>query len=259
MKGMQGLILAVGLGIAGAVFNWFYLTNRSRGLEYIYFVGIKPDIALNSGDVIKAEQIQKVGLPKESAGNLKDFAVLYEANTTHENQSVVGRPVSQSILGGRLLLKDDLKTPRPEFKLNPGEEAMWVPIDTRSIVPSLIVPGNMVSFLVSKSRPGIPTAAPRSPIRNPADPVPDPNASPENPDASADASEPIGPFKVISIGNRLGSVEVMKSARTPQVQENVMTICVTPDNKKKALHLYSLLEATNFRQVGILLHSKPER
>ena len=63
------------------------------------------------------------------------------------------------IQGGRLLMKDDLKTPPPELKLEPGEEAMFVPIDTRSIVTSLIVPGDQVMFLVSKTVPGMPTPA----------------------------------------------------------------------------------------------------
>ena len=30
MKGIQGLILAIGLGIAGALFNWAYLMNRTQ-------------------------------------------------------------------------------------------------------------------------------------------------------------------------------------------------------------------------------------
>jgi hypothetical protein len=120
------------------------------------------------------------------------------------------------------------------------------------------MPGDMVTFLVSRGTPGGPTAAP--PRNNKTtEPIPDSSASPEGPSKAADSIDEIGPFKVLSLGNRLGSVEVMKSARIPQLQENVMTICVTPNNKTKALQLRSRLEATNFRQVGVLLQSRSEK
>ena len=35
MKGIHGLILAIGLGIAGALFNFAYLANRSRDVEKV--------------------------------------------------------------------------------------------------------------------------------------------------------------------------------------------------------------------------------
>jgi hypothetical protein len=250
MKGIQGLILAIGLGITGALFNWAYLMNRSSEKTDDYFIGVKSGVTLNPGDAIKAEQIASVGVPHDHAGNLKEFAVSYEP-TSIERQSVVGETVSRVIPGGRLLLKDDLKTPRPELKLAPGEEAMFVPIDTRSIITSLIVPGDHVMFLVSKNAPGTPTPAVRA-AAAPAEPAPDPNAENEN-DKPAVAIEKIGPFKVLSVGNRLGSVEVMKSARVPQLQENIMTISVTKKDDKNALYLQSRLEATNFRQVGVRL------
>jgi hypothetical protein len=250
MKGIQGLILAIGLGITGALFNWAYLMNRTSEKVNVYFIGIKPAVTLNPGDAIKAEQIEAVGLPKDAVGNLKDFAVIYESNMSTDRQSVVGETVSRVIPGGRLLLKDDLKTPRPELKLEPGEEAMFVPIDTRSIVTSLIVPGDQVMFMVSKNAPGAPTPAVRPPAAA-AEPVPDPNTAENENDKPA--FDKIGPFKVLSVGNRLGSVEVMKSARIPQLQENIMTISVMKKDEKNALKLQSRLEATNFRQVGVRL------
>ena len=254
MKGIQGLILAVGLGVAGALFNWAYLANRTSEKENVYFVGIKNNAVLNSGDAIKVEQIEKVGLPKDAVGNLKDFAVLYDPATTAEMQSVVGEKVWRVIQGGRLLMKDDLRTPPPELKLEPGEEAMFVPVDTRSIITSLIVPGDQVMFVVSKTVPGMPTpaATPASPAAG--EPIPDSANTAENPGAAtSDSIKKIGPFKVLSIGNRLGSVDVMKAARISQLQENVMMISVKAKDEAKANDLQTRLEATNFRQVGVRL------
>jgi hypothetical protein len=260
MKSMYGLILAVVLGILGALFNWAYLKNRTSEKENVYFVGVKRDVTLNSGDTIKAEQLESVGLPKDSVGNLKDFAVVYETNTTAEGQSVVGQLVSRVVQGGRLLMNDDLRTPRPEFRLEPGEEAMFVPIDTRSIVTSLIVPGDQVVFLVAKNVPGVPTSALRPSVgsRDPNAPAPDP-ASEENPNLSSSTVDRFGPFKVLSIGNRLGSVEVMKSAKIPIQQDNVMTISVKPNNEISARNLQNRLDATNYRQVGVRLVQQKEK
>ena len=41
MKGIQGLIVAIGLGVAGAMFNWAYLASRSSQEATVSFVGIK--------------------------------------------------------------------------------------------------------------------------------------------------------------------------------------------------------------------------
>jgi hypothetical protein len=262
MKGINGLILAIVLGIAGALFNWAYLANRTSDKVNVYFIGIKRDVTLNSGDVIKAEQIERVGLPQDAVGNLKNFAVFFDGANA-EMQSVVGVKVWRVIQGPRLLLNDDLKTPPPELRLEEGEEAMFVPIDTRSIVMSLIEPGDQVMFLVSKSAPGVPTPATPAARAAPAA-VGDPIPEAANADESSSAEPPppielIGPFKVLSLGNRLGSAEVMKSARIPQVQENVMTISVKAKDNAKALKLQSRLDATNYRQVGVRLVSRKEK
>jgi hypothetical protein len=258
MKGIQGLILAIGLGIAGAMFNWAYLMNRTSEKVNVYFIGVKPNVTLNSGDPIKAEHIEPVGLPKDAVGNLKDFAVFYDPQYSTEMQSVVNQKVSRVIMGGRLLMKEDLKTPPSELRLEPDETGMFVPIDTRSIIPSLIVPGDQVMFYVSKNVPGLPT--PARPAGSSFDePVSDPANMGETSPSPPSPVEPIGPFKVLAIGNRLGSVEVMKSARIPQLQENVMMIGIKPKDEQKARFLQSRLDATNYRQVGVRLHSKQER
>jgi hypothetical protein len=255
MKGIQGLILAIGLGFVGAVFNWAYLVNRMSEKENVYFMGIKPNVTLNPGDAIKADHIVPVGLPKDMVGNLRKFAVLYDRNISPDLQSVVGQKVWRVIQGSRLLMEDDLKTPPPELRLEPDEEAMFVPIDTRSIIPSLIVPGDRVKFLVSRGMPGRPT--PAAPLVPPAvgEPIPDPANATENPIVAAPPGpiQEIGPFKVLSIGNRLGSVEVMKSARIPQLQENVLMISIKSNDRQKALELQSRLDATNYKQVGVRL------
>jgi hypothetical protein len=211
--------------------------------------------------LIREDLVEPVGIPKINVGNLSDFAVLWESR-----QTVIGIPVSRNIDGGSLLLLDDTKMPPPELNLGPDEGAMWVPVDTRSFVPALVVPGDTVSFLVSRRISGIPTPAMpgNRGVVNPENPSADNPTGPDgrlNPEAatSNDPVEVIGPFKVLSLGNRLGSTEVMKAAKISLVQENIMTIRVKLTNGKpdpKVLYLRNRLEATNFRQVGVILHAR---
>jgi hypothetical protein len=256
MKGIYGLILAIGLGFVGFTLNWVYLTKRASQEETVAFVGVKTGKIVNRGDVFHEEDLIPVPIPRSQIGNLKDFAVAYSAK-----QSVVGQPAWRTLVGQCILLNDDLKTPPKELHLEDGEDAMWIPVDTRTFVPSLVVPGDMVSFMVV--RPLVPTPAVRG---RPA--MPDGNNPTDDKDDGEDKNkqagsmETIGKFKILAVGNRLGTSEVMRAAKLPQLQENVLTIRVSDHvtgERGRAEQLYKLLQATNFRQVGVLLHPRKDR
>ena len=239
MKGIRGLVVAIGLGIAAAMFNWIYLASRSRDVEKVGFIGISPKVTgLSRGELLREEHLVEVSIPRQCVGNLADFGVLYSAK-----QAVVGQPVWRALSGGMFLLAEDLKTPPQELKLAANEKAMWIPVDTRAFVPSLVIPGDNVSFVVSRAQVG-PTPASREE---------------DAPKHSAAAASILGPFKILSLGNRLGSSEIMRAAKIPQLQEHVMTIAVKITDgqlEPKAQELWNILQATNFRQVGILLHER---
>ena len=115
-----------------------------------------------------------------------------------------------------------------------------MPVDTQSFVASLVNPGDRVSFRVRLRSPKSPTLAAGAGRPGPA-------------------TEIIGPFDVLSLGNRLSSTEVMKASRIPQTQENVMTIRVKNRGgqpEPKAEKLFNLLNATNSRGVGVILHPR---
>jgi hypothetical protein len=192
----------------------------------------------------------EVRIPWENVGNLQDVAYKYSAIG-----SVRGERVSRNVPGGSLVLRQDLTTPRRELKLGSNEAIIWVPVDTRSTVPALIKPGDLVSFMVSTSRVGMPTPA-QDPDSGQMEPVPQFSRA-------SGAVVTVGPFKVLSMGNRLGSSEVFKSARRPLMQENVIGILVELDQKGEmmpdARHLVDLLEATGNSPVGIMLHGRGER
>lgn len=250
MKGLHGFLLAIALGIAGALLNYAYLASKLPDVETVGFVGIQSSAEVSRGERLSAEHLVEVGIPKANVGNLRDVAVLYSAV-----QSVLGSRVWRPLPGGTLLLNQDLTTPPQELKLAANEAIIWIPIDNRSTVPSLIVPGDQVSFLISTSRIGMPTRAP-DPESGTLEPIP------ESPAASGPI-ETVGPFTILSLGNRLGSPDILKAARVPVVQENVVGIRVEIDNKgalmPDAQHLVELLNSTGNYPVGVLLHGRGEK
>ena len=261
MRGIHGLILAMGLGIAGAIFNFAYLANRSRDVEKIAFVGIKADKVVGRGEPLVEENLEPVEIPRRWVGNLGNFAVKWEARAT-----VTGRRVWRTLEGGSLLLLADLKNPPQELVFGQNlpqgtEERAWgVPIDTRRFVASLVQPGDMVDFLVTGSRAEFPTLA--LPGKGPAEPAKVASAAAAPHGQPGDGVEIIGPFKVLSIGNRLGNADVMQAAKIQQFQENVMMIAVRYENGKlqpNAARLLRIIDQTNSRPLIYQLHSRTQK
>lgn len=272
MKGMRGLILALVAGIVATACNLIYLQNKARDVEKIAFLGIRPDVTIARGERLAESQLEEVRIPKQWVGNLEQYAYRYS-----DRHSVIGMAVSRTQNGPTLLLQQDLRTPPPELKLTPsstpdtGEGLMWVPVDAKSFVPALLTPGeDMVSFIFFTNR-AIPTLAP--PDRGSASTSPgksEPGKSeadePEPADMPAaiaarqpagSTAEVVGPFKVLALGNRMGSAEVMRAAKIPQTQENMIGIQAKMEGGKlepKTARLFALLDATNFRQVAVYKH-----
>ncbi len=147
MKNVSGLIIAIGLGVAGAVLNWFYLEQESSQIEKVNFIGVRDRV--NRGDPIREESLVPMPYPRAVAHEMEEFCILWD-----ERQTVVGRSANRPYSEGDLVLRQDLKAPPPELKLREkNERAMWIPVDTTTFVPSLVVPGNDVSFLVSRYTP----------------------------------------------------------------------------------------------------------
>lgn len=264
MRGIHGLIVAIGLGIAGAVFNFAYLANRSRDVEKVAFIGIKEDKIIGRGEMLAEESLEPVEIPRRWVGKLEDYAFLWSTRAT-----VVGRRAWRALEGGSLLMRADLKTPPQELvfgvNLPPGveERAVGVPVDTRKFVMSLVQPGDLVSFIVSAGRSDSPTLADdaaRPPAGKP-DPKGGPTVVPTRPQPR-DTIDKCGPFKVLSIGNRLGSYDVMMSAKIPQTQEGVMTIVVRYEAgvmEPQAAKLMRILQQTNSQPLAYELHPRTQK
>jgi len=250
MNGKIALPIAAGLALAGAALNWFYLQTKAEQLEKIEFLCVAPGATIRPGDRFTDDKLAPLAIPKNNVGEtLAKEAILY-----NDRQAVIGMHAVRLHPEREIILRQDLKTPPPALGLaKENERAIWIPVDTRTFVPSLVNPGDLVSFLVS----GVPTpAVPRDPSEGNGDEF----GGPQPPPVVPGNAELIGPFRVLSLGNRLGTADVLKASGMPQMQENVMTVSVTVEGGQldpKAAKLWKLLQTSGFRQVGVVLHPRP--
>ncbi len=257
MKNLYALAIAATLGLLGLVCNLAYLNMKTRDIKKVEFIGIAPtdsagrERRIAPGQKLREEDLVPVGIPAPWAGNLDEFAYLYEAKN-----SVVERAPWRELRGGRLLLRADMDTPPERLELGEDEVALGVPIDMRRFVPALAVPGNLVSFSVSPWASLEPTRAVSDETSGGMlEPVEASSGGP--PPAVSGQVDIIGPFRILSLGNRLGSADVWRGSRAPQVQENVLTVAARVSGgqlEPKAQKLLSILESSGFRGVGVILH-----
>ena len=253
MNGTKALTIAAALGLAGAALNWYYLFTKAQQLEKIEFLSIAPGVTIQPGDRFTESKLAPLAIPKDNASKqFRDEGILYA-----DRQTVINMPAVRTHREREILLRQDLKTPPATLALTKeNERAMWIPVDTRTFVPSLVNAGDLVSFVVGGA-PALPTPA------SPGEPGSEAGPEENVPTLAAPPSaELIGPFRVLSLGNRLGSADVLKASGVAQMQENVMTVSVTVENGQldpKAAKLWKLLQASGFRQVGVLLHPRVEK
>jgi hypothetical protein len=242
MKSSYALILAIGLGSIGAALNAYYLYEKSRAVETVGFVGIAPDVTINPGEPLLQKHLVEVPVPEKYASSLESFAIRYE------DVGSVNRPAARILEGGSLLLEQDLETPPQKLILGENDYLHPVNVDSQSLVPSLINPGDEIFFLAAG-----PTVA--SEVSGGSSMLPAGNRG-----GSEGSPTIIGPFTIVTVGNRLGRADVMRTARVRQVQENVINVKFTIKDGKlqpPAGQLLDLLERTNSRPLGYIWRPQP--
>lgn len=242
MKGIPGLMIAAGLGIIGAICNWFYIAQQARDYEKVSFIAVKPGVQLKVGETFKLKHFQKVEIPKKHVGNLDKVAVVWS-----EVDAVSGTTAKRVYSGDEMIFHEDLREPgfkRPIEQLGKDEVAMAIPVDTSSFVASKVNPGDIISLAVPRSR--------LTMARDPDDPT-NTSALPEG----DGPTEVIGPFRILMIGNRTGSVNAFKATGSSARQENVITVSVKYKDgqfEPKAQRLFELRGLLKSQQFQVLLH-----
>jgi hypothetical protein len=223
MKGITGLIVAVILGGLAMSLNFLYLREKSKNDYTVNFIAVRKGVTLKTGDVIKTSDVMKIPIPKDNARYLSQVATSWDQVDT-----LIGRPAIRDMEENDVLLRQDYKTPKAELDLKENERLIWIPIDSRMFVPSLLNPGDEISFLMTSTPGPPPTEEQRNGAHGdiPVNPAADPAATGKvSPHKSRFTT--IGPFMIGSLGNRLGARSVMKAHRVSQVQERSLGIIVT--------------------------------
>jgi Flp pilus assembly protein CpaB len=236
MKGVPGLLIAVGLAIAGALCNWFYMAQKSRELDLVQFVAVAEG-GIRDGDVIQSANLISIPIPQRYAQRLKEVAPPYADVST-----IVGMTAYRDFSEGELILHQDLRSPPGndlKRDLGPDEVAIWIGVDGRGFVPQFLSGGDEVSFLV-------PAAGNREPVTEPGN-------------APSLATELIGPFYVLALGNRRGSSERAKTTGQSQGSENVIAIRVKKISdtqlEEKAQLLLNRLQFSGNQALRLVMHS----
>ncbi|MDC0307777.1 MAG: hypothetical protein P8M30_01800 [Planctomycetaceae bacterium] len=237
MRGLPGLLIAVGLGIVGAICNWYYLSRQASQMEKVAFVILNGDAQLNLGDRFRDDHLTKVELPSNNLGNLQEVGILWR-----EKASIIGLAATKAYRGNEILLWQDLQTPSErDFSelLAVNEVARWVPVDSRSFIPERVSPGNLISFLFPRTS---------------ATPTP---GNSNNPSLQTAGSTIIGPFRILSLGARTGDRDPRQAYTRSTGQENLIGISVKVTEGSldpEAEKLFQIL-GNNTAPPGVILHS----
>lgn len=232
MKGIQGLVIAIVLGLIGGVINWKYLIDQSKQGDMVKFIAVRPEKKIKQGQEFRSEDLAEVLVPRKNAQTL--LRVAYT-----EKSYVVGSKATQDYNADDIILRQELKTvSRGELPLEKNEVAVWVPVDARRFVSTQVIPGQtQVMFRLPRVGP------------TPA------GSTAEN------ATELVGPFDVLSVGNRRGEIDTMRGESVRPMQENVLTIRGKLVSGKQLDALTSrvtnYLDKTGNRPLDVLLLPEP--
>jgi len=234
MKGVQGLVIALVLGLIAAGVNWKYLFDQSRQGDVVAFIAVRPEKKIKQGQTFRAEDLSTIQVPRKNAQ-----ALLRVAYT--DPGYVVGAKATQDYSGDEIIFRQELKTPASgSLPLKEGEVAVYVPIDNRRFISEHVIPGQTpVMFRLPKSGP------------TPAGGTADSNL------------ELVGPFDVLSVGNRRGDIDTMRGESIRSMQEHVLAIrgkLVGNPPKLDPItnRVASYLDKTNNRPLDVVVCPEPD-
>ena len=64
MKGISGVIVAIGLGIAGALANFYYLHSEAQKVDTVSFIGLRKAVIIGRGERLLEDKLVEVKIPR---------------------------------------------------------------------------------------------------------------------------------------------------------------------------------------------------
>ena len=239
MKGAQGIMIAVALGVVGFVCNWLYLEREASRVELVSFVGVSQPADVKRGDVIQSDDLVPISMPKSHESQLAQVAVLWD-----QRDLVIGQKAARDLAvsgEAELVMHRDLTTPAIKDineLIAENERVMWLPVDSRTFNPQHVDPGDQVSFRIPEFGKGASRSQP-----------------------TEAGGKILGPFRILALGNRKGRRDVRQAAGLASGAENVIAVAVKVENpggklEPQAETLAGILAVNNFQGVQVLLHRR---
>ncbi len=203
------MLLPVGFGIAAAVINFVVLKQLNQQTE---FVSVGGKVPLAQGTPFAPANLT----PLPVSGNV---AKLNKAWIRWEDRDTIfGRPAGRTLHRGELVLRQDAQ-PVKELKPGPDEDAMVISLGSVEVEPKLLLIGEEIGFLIRQARP-------EPVVELPADkPSPVKIAPPKKPDPLDVDIKYLGPFRLLSVGDRL-SRNVGESKKDNRGDGRTVTIAI---------------------------------
>ena len=182
MKGAQGIMIAVAMGVVGFVCNWLYLEREASRVELVSFVGVSQPADVKRGDVIQSDDLVPISMPKSHESQLAQVAVLWD-----QRDLVIGQKAARDLAvsgAAELVMHRDLTTPAIKDineLIADNERVMWLPVDSRTFNPQHVDPGDQVSFRIPEFGKGASRSQP-----------------------TEAGGKILGPFRILALGNRKG-------------------------------------------------------
>ncbi|MGE3819306.1 MAG: hypothetical protein AB7I30_07710 [Isosphaeraceae bacterium] len=242
MNHVTRLLIPVGLGLFASFMNWRIVTSQVAPSA---FVAIRAQV--DSGEPIEESALCRLMVPGDPARARKTL-IPWE-----DRALLIGRVAGRDFKPGDVVFHRDLVRERAALAAGPGELALPFNLEGLAIETGLLFPGEMVDFLVTRTRESERPTGVKPPVGDDAE------------RSLASRYELIGPFKLLAVGKSLTiePTEKEESKRGSRGDERVITVAarlVHDADGHEALDRLALRLKTAEREkrlVSILLRPSP--
>lgn len=196
------MLLPVGFGIVAAAINFFVLRMMNQQTE---FVSVK--IQLVQGTPFTPANVQSLKVSGDAAKLNKS------SDRWNDVHTIYGRLAGCTLDVGELILRQDAE-PVKELKPGPDEDAMVISLGTVEVEPKLLLIGEKIGFLIRAAREV--DAEENSEEEMSEEAAVAKLKRLKKPDPQDVDIKYLGPFRLLSVGDRFGAATWREQERQPR-------------------------------------------
>jgi hypothetical protein len=211
------ILVPTGLAVVAGVLYFLSLSGTAPGIDLVIArEDIKP------GTLLTDDLLDHVAVRA-------DRNIIGKSAVPHEHRGValLGRTAHREVKAGELLFFVDVQeaTPGTGLSLRPGEVALLVSLDHAHYPANLVRPGNQVGFVLGSAETSPAPPFPGSTLA--ADLSQTWTAETSKPGGSLDTGGLVGPFRVVSVGDRTDPRELQSFGHSEEAR--LLSVAVKPN------------------------------